>query len=442
MKRRPSRNKYLSAGGLVLLCIVAVTEWPWQPDFAWGEPESRRASILVETESGEVKVHLVFAAPPDSHPLLHYAEHLAWLNALGAKARDPDRQSNAWTRDQAVGYWLSGAPEDLAELLETLFDVFDPIDLPPEFAEEEREVILREYEQRFAGNPDALAALAIDAVLYEGNAIAKSVIGSPEEIMELDYDEARVLHMETHRPESATLVIVGDVTEREVRSALRDAGRPEALGENAGLSAPTFDLAAPVETVLRDHQPTAAPRLLWRRVVTLTEPVQFDLLEAQTALLGDILDTSLAGGLAGPLHFDAAIASSFRIRIWPIDEDNVEFSFTAAPDRDVSLTALQVAFEETFADIAETGIPEETHSRILNRFGSFWPDWDDVDDTARWMADYVPGRVSDLREPLSGHELKRLHPGLTVEASNALLRQLAGEGRTAVAFIGPEDVFE
>lgn len=432
----------LATGCLALLCVMAAREWPWLPEFGWGKSESRRASILVETESAEVRVHVVFAAPPDSHPLLHYAEHLAWMNAVGASARDADRHSNAWTSDRAVSYWLSGKPADLPELLETLSGVFDPIELPREFAEQERDVIVREYERRVAGNPDVQATKAMDAVLYEGNAIAASVIGTPEEIMALDYDEARALHAETHRAENAVLVIVGDVAERDARRAMREAGWHDPQGERAEIAPAPFDLAAHAETTLREPWPKAASRLLWRRVVELPEPVQFDLLEARIALLRDILDTNLPGGLAGPLRFDAAVARSFDIQAWPIDEDNVEVSFTAAPDRGVSLSVLQAVFEKTLAETAESGIPEATYSRVLNRFDGFWPDWDDMDETARWMADYVLDRVSGLREPLSERELKRLHRNLSLETTNALLRQLAGRGRTAAAFIGQEDTFE
>lgn len=53
------------------------------------------------------------------------------------------------------------------------------------------------------------------------------------------------------------------------------------------------------------------------------------------------------------------------------------------------------------------------------------------------MSDYVLGCVSTLRAPLPKRDLKRLHRGLSIEATNALMRQLAGEGRTAMAFIGP-----
>jgi hypothetical protein len=165
-------------------------------------------------------------------------------------------------------------------------------------------------------------------------------------------------------------------------------------------------------------------------------------LEARTALLRDILDTSLPGGLVGPLRSDANIARSFDVRLWPIDEGHIEISLYAAPDRDVSLATLQTAFETTFSEIAVSGIPEATFERVLKRFDGFWPDWSDTKETADWLASYVRDRVTSLREPLSVRELKRLQPALTLQSTNALLHQLAGQGRTASAFIGPEDSFE
>ncbi|MBK5933387.1 hypothetical protein CCR78_05255 [Rhodovulum imhoffii] len=406
---------------------------------AWQGNNSADSSIRILAADRETaSVHVIFAY--DSAALeAHYLEHLVWLNAVGAE-RAADRHSNAWTSDTAVGYWLSGAPEDLPDLLETLKGVFDPINLPSEFAGKERDIVLREYEFRMTDNPDAQAGEAMKAFLYDGNVIAVSPIGTPDEIMMLDYDAARAVHAATHVPANARLVVIGDVTERRLRRAMRDAGWPEM--EPADVAPPPFELVAPETTTLRYPDPDAAPRMGWRRVVALPEPVQFDLLEAQTALLRDILDTNLPGGLAGPLRFDAAVARSFDVQVWPIDEDNIEISFSAAPDAGVSLTQLKTAFEDTLSEVANGGIPEATYSRVLNRFDGFWPDWDDDDETSRWMADYVLDRVSNLRGALSKRELQRLHRGLSLDTTNELLRQLAGDGRTAIAFIGPEESFE
>lgn len=420
---------------LVITVVVALF-WVRIPD--------REASTFVNSipDRPEITVEVVLPYSPGQGPLAHYSEHLAWLNAVGGSARAADLHSNAWTSSQAIGYWRSGRPDDLPDVLGTLAGVFDPLDLPTSFAEEERNIILREYDYRMVNNPDAQAHEAMDAFLYQGNSIAASIIGTPEQIMALDYDAARDFHVETHRPELATVVVTGDVTERQVRRAMREAGWPDMQADRPQIAPPPLNLAEAAETDFRYPEATAAPRLIWRRVVALPEPVQFDLLEAQTALLRDILDTNLPGGLVGPLRSDGAMARSFDVYVWPIDEGHIEISFRAAPDRGVTLSLLQAAFEATLADIAMIEIPDETYTRVLKRFEGFWPDWDDREETADWMAGYVRDRVTVLREPLSLRELKRLNGKLSLTATNALLHQLAGPGRTASAFIGPEDSFE
>jgi hypothetical protein len=205
---------------------------------------------------------------------------------------------------------------------------------------------------------------------------------------------------------------------------------------------PPFDIAAPAVERFEFPGADAAPLLVWRKVVVLPEPVQFDLLEARAALLADILRANLPGGVAGPLRFDAAIARSFDINIWPIGEDNIEIEFTAAPDSGVTLTELEEAFTATFAEIAASGVPEDTYARILARFEDFWPDWGDEDETAEWMADYLLDRVSIMRPPLSERELKRISDDLSLIATNTLLQQLVGDGRAAIAYVGPEERFQ
>lgn len=397
--------------------------------------------LLVDDKSGSVAVHVVFPVPEGAHPLMHYTEHVTWLNAVGG-GRGADRHSNAWTTVHAVGYWLKRDKSDLHEMLNELSDVFAPIEVPADFAAQERDIVMREYETRMIGNPDAQAIEAMNAFLYAGNALAASVIGTTENIAALSYDEARALHAATHQPDRARLIVIGDVSERQVRHAMGVSGWPDMAADRPEVALPTFRLAESDTTTLQYPDRDAAPRLIWRRAVTLPAPVEFDLLEARTALLRDILSTNLAGGLAGPLRFNAAIARSFDVQIWPVAEDTIEISFTATPDRGVSLAELQVAFEANLAEAASAGIPEGTYSRVLNRFDGFWPDWDDESETARWMTDYVLDRVSTLRDPLSLRGLRRLRHGLALETTNALLCQLAEEGRTAVAFIGPEDTFE
>ena len=432
MRGRAAR---LAGGGILAAVLMAV---------AVGAGGLLRAALpetvtLVPVpRAAAVEALVVMPYPQGEGPLAHYAEHLAWLGALGPEAREADRHSNAWTGPHSVSYWMTGAPGDLAEVLATLSGVFDPVDLPESFAEEERAIILREYDLRVAGSVDSRAGEALSAFLYAGNPLAASLIGTPAEIMALDPGAARALQAATHRPAEARLVVTGDVTARQLARALDAAGWPLPEDAPAAIAPHPFTLGPPAETMIAFPEEAVAPRLVWRRVVALPAPVTFDLLETQAALLRDILDTNLPGGIAGPLRFDAAIANTFDIQLWPLDEGHVEIAFSAAPDRGVTLDKLRSAFEATLAAIAAEGIPEATFVRVLDRFGGYWPDWTDPEATGRWMSDYATGRVIALREPLDESGVRALHGQLRITDLDALLDALAGPGRTAVALIGKD----
>ncbi|MGS2744514.1 M16 family metallopeptidase [Halomonas sp. LS-001] len=430
--------KRFSGWWVVVIIILFLLSWRFNALFA-----SQEHHVYVQnTESREVYAHVIFGHENPAPGLAHYVEHLAWLNTVGAKQRSADRHTNAWTNRYAAGYWLSGKPDELDDILQTLSGLFEPLEIPAEFAAEEREIILREYESHMVNQPDAQAAEAMNAFLYAGNAIASSVLGTPDDILGFSYEDARALHAATHRPENAALVVTGGVTEREVGRALKAVDWPEKQSPDAKSQPPAFELAGSADTVLRYPEKNASARVILRRVMALPEPVAFDLLEAHTSLLGSILNTRLAGGLAGPLRFDAAIARGFDVHIWPLDERHIELSFSAAPDREVSLANLSSAFEKTLAKVSAEGIPDETYQRVINRFEDFWPDWEDDDETARWMADYTLERVAVLRQPLPLSDVKRLEQQLSHQTINTLLNEITGEGRTAVAFIGPKERFE
>lgn len=411
--------------------ILGASSW-----FLLQPSESQTLRVQV-AELATVQANIILPYPVGHGPLAHYTEHLAWLPNIGKDSRPEDRDTNAWTNDYAVGYWLSGPPEDLPDMLERLKVVFDPINLPQEFAETERDIILREYDWRMADNHDAQVAEEMEAFLYEGNAMAASIIGTPEQIRALTYDQAKAFHEETHRPERARLVVVGDVSERQLATAMEEAGFPDLDAKRADIAPPRFSVGAPETRTFHIPDPSAAPRMTWRKVVALPEPVDFDLLEAQAALARDILDTNLPGGLAGPLRFDAFVTKSFGISIMPIDETHIELIFSAEPDKGVSLSAMQLAFESALSASAK-GVPDATYERVRERFKGFWPDWSDDEETARWMANYTLSRVSVLREPKTERQMRKIDAQIDAADIDTILAALAGPGRVAIAFIGTD----
>lgn len=388
---------------------------------------------------GRVEVILSIARPFDPGEqvgLAHYAEHLAWYSALGADARGPDRHSGAWTSPYTVFYSLGGKTEDLAQLTATLARVFDPIALDPRFAEEEREIIHREYQMHHGQRISWRADEALSAILHEGTRLGPSVIGAPADIDALTYDAARDYHRATHRPEHAVFLFRGDVGRVQVWRALMGL-QLEVTGQAHTPSA--YQMGPELVHLAEFPDERAAPRMIWRRVVALDAPVPFDLLTAQLDHLRDMLDTNLPGGLAGPLRFDARIARDYQLTLTAHDESHIEMRFQASPDADVSLTELRAAFEATLAESAARGIPGPTYQRVKKRMKGYWHNWGDRESSRSWMADYTLNRVLALRAPQSKRALRQIAPDITRDSLNSLLAALAGPGRTAIAFIAPQE---
>ncbi len=397
-----------------------------------------RKVYLVRTPgTGRVSLQLVFqtgaADQPPPPGLLHYGEHLVWLSAFGRQERSVDRHSNAWTDSLSTGYLLDGERDALPELVASLARVLDPVDLPVEFMLEERDIVQREYDLRLTDNIDARVGEALKAAVYTGNPYAVSIMGTSQDIAGFTPEAAMALTTATHRPEKAVLLVTGDVSPATLRAALPD--RPPADAPLPPL--PAFTLV-PGEQLLRFPDDTAEPRMIWRRIVRLDTPQPLDLLETQLALLRDMLDTSLPGGLAGPLRYDAFVTSAFDISLWPLDGQHVEIRMVAYPDTGVTLEYMRAAFEAALEDTIAAGFPERTFTRVLARFETYWPDWQDRGDTADWMAAYVADVITVRREPLDIAALQVLREQMDLASLNNLLKQFENDGRTVVAYIGPE----
>lgn len=131
----------------------------------WSGTSSRSIDRSQITDQSMFQAQIVRPNAGSDRPLPHYTEHLTWLPNIEKGSRPVDRNSNAWTNNYAVGYWLSVPPQDLPDILRRLKVVFDPIDLPREIAESERDIILREYDLRVGENIDAKTAEVMEGFL-------------------------------------------------------------------------------------------------------------------------------------------------------------------------------------------------------------------------------------------------------------------------------------
>ncbi|WP_395663796.1 M16 family metallopeptidase [Aestuariivirga sp.] len=399
-----------------------------------GQDGSQEHAVFAEPDGqkGVVTARIFIPYEAATPGLAHYAEHLAMLSVLGKAPGEMDPHGSASVSETVMVYWLSGPPEELAGMLKTLASVFAPLELPQAFAETERDIIQHEYDLAVLDNPDRLALEAVNAFLYAGNSLAVSVLGTRNQIKAITYEQAKAFHAATHQPEKAILVVTGEISDRALQHAIAGSGFP-AMARRSAIRPPSFSFPGVAEKVFLYPLDSAMPRMIWRKVVMLPEAVQYDALVLRCNLLFNVLISALPGGLPKQLRFDAFIAQSVDLAIFPLDERHAEIRVWLQPDSGVSFSGLRFALETALAQTA-AGIPQPTFERVHRRFIDDTPD--DGDEKAN--ADNLLDRVANRRLPIGSQRLRALAQQLNKADTEGLLSAVAGPGRLAVTFIGKD----
>ena len=424
----------------MLMGATCLPNWAWSDVGA--EPGASRLFMFPQNDTDRLDVHVFVPYRSEVAGLAHYVEHLAWLSATKDWVREGLGRTGAWANSHTMHYWISARNGSVDELLGTIGGVFDPIALEERFALTEREIILREQRQREVDNPLHQLLEKTNAALYSGNPTAVPVLGDPEDIEALDLSQARKLHSYTHLASNAAFLVYGNVSEDETLRALRRLGLQGTGKDTNTIRRPGHRLASSETIVVRDADDATAPHVLWRRVVRLEEETPYEILASRVGLLGMILRANRPGGLARALQFDQGIARSFHLWLQVIDGQHVELSFVGHPDQGITFTGLVEAFERALLQTARAGIPSETHEKVLRQHVRQWPDWEDETEVLEYMRALAIERLSEWRQPPDIETIRGLHGQLQLSAIDELLRQIAGVGRTVVAYIGSEVVAE
>lgn len=370
--------------------------------------------------------------------LAHYVEHLAWKSAFGGDHSERMRHSNAWTNHFSTGYWYKVVDDDLQRALRALVGVASPLSVKDDFALEERDIVLREYDYRVVERPLYSVFRDMDRALYGNGALARSVIGEPEVIAGYSFDAAASLHKRSHALSGATLLVYGDVSEARLETALASLSVEgvHPLHSNP----PSIGLVE--DGVVQDRIAASLAELsedilLYRKLVPLDvcdTPAGCAIL---TQLADEALSSSLTGGLAGPLRYDRFVTRSFSFDITVIGEKYVEVSFIAHPDTNTSLDELENEFRAALHLTLENGLPQETFDRIASRLAG---QFDSILERDR------PGYNRDLIL----HQLMSAAPVFTLEDQinavedvrledvNEFLISLLADGREATRLVRAE----
>ena len=185
------------------------------------------AVFVVPGRSSTVSVNLIIPYEATRPALAHYVEHLVYLSVIRGKFDGTDPDDNATTNKSAITYTLNGPISQLPAILHVLAGVFAPLDLSTRAADEERDIVMREYDLDHDSGMEEEATDALNTFLFEGNGMSVSVLGSRGDIAALTLADAQRFHRDTHRPERAMLLVSGGVSTDDVAGLLATTGFPQ-----------------------------------------------------------------------------------------------------------------------------------------------------------------------------------------------------------------------
>jgi len=194
----------------------------------------------------------------------HLLEHYLFQGKPGDSADPFDHQIeglggtlNAETSRDDTHYYVTVPGESFLPALRLLAQMiqhpsFNALQLDIEHRRAADEVEQRTDDAAFA------AQQALFALAYKKSPYRLPIAGTPDTIMKLTLDQVRAFYNTNYRPDNATLVIVGDVTLDQVKTA--------AAAAWGGWAKPAAPIPPVVQEPNRDHSPPA--RLIALRAPT------------------------------------------------------------------------------------------------------------------------------------------------------------------------------
>jgi zinc protease len=308
--------------------------------------------------------------PPGKSGIAHFLEHLMFkgtathpANEFSATISRVGGKENAFTSNDYTAYFQQVSKEHLGEMMSFEADRMRNLALTPEVAAPELKVVQEERNMRVETQPSAVLGEAVDAALYVNHPYSDPVIGWPNELATLAFDDALDFYHANYRPGNAVLVIAGDVTTDEIRT----------------LAEATYGTIADGAPPLERHRPQAqrlqADRTVELRDARVNQPstqINWLVPSYHTAgpgiaealdVLAEVLGGSNTSRLYTALVRDEGIATSAGAWYQSSAIDDTRFVVYTVPRDGVDLETLEDRARAIIADIARNGVGEAELAR-------------------------------------------------------------------------------
>jgi len=161
---------------------------------------------------------------PGKSGLAHFLEHLMFKGteknppgAFSAAVAAVGGQENAYTSQDATGYWQTVPRRDLETVMALEADRMLNLVLDDAAVLPERGVILEERRSRVDNRPTSLLGEAISSALFRNHPYGIPVIGWEHEMRSLTTEDALDFYRTWYGPQNAILVLGGDIDAAEAR---------------------------------------------------------------------------------------------------------------------------------------------------------------------------------------------------------------------------------
>lgn len=131
-------------------------------------------------------------------------------------------QNNAYTTNDKTVYWELAPSHELPRILWMEADRMRSLNVTEQSYENQRSVVIQEYNQRIANTPYGYANSRLFTQSLAGYPPYEfPVIGSVEDLLSAPFEDVKEFHDRYYKPNNATLVVVGDIDIEQTQALIQ-----------------------------------------------------------------------------------------------------------------------------------------------------------------------------------------------------------------------------
>jgi zinc protease len=164
--------------------------------------------------------------PPGLSGMAHFFEHMMFRGTTAVPGEQFAQtvarnggEENAFTTHDYTCFYEQISKDKLQLMMHLDADRLVNLDLSDPNVNTERSVVLEERRMRVDNDPQSLMREQLDAALNLSHPYGRPVIGWPYEVRHIGRIDAKDFYLHHYAPNNAILVVAGDVTPEEVRTA-------------------------------------------------------------------------------------------------------------------------------------------------------------------------------------------------------------------------------